>query len=85
MLHHVPTRQAQDDLFGEAFRVLAPGGVFAGSDSQLNFRFRMLHIGDTMNVVDATTLSDRLTTAGFTDIEIEHEPKRIVRFWARKA
>src|SRR5215472_16919565 len=23
MLHHVPTRQAQDDLFGEAYRVLA--------------------------------------------------------------
>ena len=85
MLHHVPTKQAQDDLFGEAYRVLAPGGVFAGSDSQLNFRFRMLHIGDTMNVVDATTLSRRLTAAGFTDIEIEHEPKRIVRFWARKA
>jgi SAM-dependent methyltransferase len=85
MLHHVPTERAQDDLFGEAYRVLAPGGVFAGSDSQLSLRFRMLHIGDTMTVVDAATLADRLAAVGFTDIEVEHEPKRIVRFWATKA
>lgn len=85
MLHHVPTVRAQDDLFAEAHRVLAPGGVFAGSDSQLNMRFRMLHIGDTMTVVNPATLADRLTAAGFTDISVEHEPKRIVRFWARKA
>lgn len=85
MLHHVPTRQAQDDLFGQAYRVLAPGGVFAGSDSQLSLRFRLLHLGDTMNVVDPATLRDRLAAAGFTDVEVEHEPKRIVRFWARKA
>src|SRR6201996_4561062 len=43
MLHHVPSQELQDDLFAEAHRVLAPGGVFAGSDSQLSLRFRMLH------------------------------------------
>jgi SAM-dependent methyltransferase len=84
MLHHVPSAAIQDELFAEARRVLAPGGVFAGSDSQLNLRFRCLHIGDTMVVVDADTLADRLATAGFTDIRVEHEPKRIVRFWATK-
>jgi SAM-dependent methyltransferase len=84
MLHHVPTAKAQDELFAEAHRVLAPGGTFAGSDSQLSLRFRFLHIGDTLNVVDARTLSDRLAAAGFTDIRIEVEPKRIVRFWATK-
>jgi hypothetical protein len=47
-------------------------------------RFRLLHLGDTMTVVPAATLPDRLRAAGFTDIEVEHEPKRIVRFWARK-
>lgn len=82
MLHHVPSTTMQDDLFAEAHRVLRPGGVFAGSDSQLNLRFRLLHIGDTMNVVDAVTLPDRLTRAGFTDIRVEHEPNAILRFWA---
>lgn len=84
MLHHVPSTTMQDDLFAEAHRVLRPGGVFAGSDSQLNPRFRMLHIGDTMNVVSAATLPDRLTRAGFTDVRVEHEPNAIVRFWATK-
>jgi SAM-dependent methyltransferase len=84
MLHHVPSTHMQDDLFAEANRVLAPGGTFAGSDSQLSLRFRFLHLGDTMNVVDAGTLATRLAAAGFTDIRIDHEPKRIVRFWATK-
>jgi SAM-dependent methyltransferase len=85
MLHHVPSGKLQDDLFAEARRVLAPGGVFAGSDSQLNLRFRMLHIGDTMVVVDPATLPDRLATAGFTDIRVERDPGKTVRFWATKA
>jgi SAM-dependent methyltransferase len=84
MLHHVPSPALQDQLFAEARRVLAPGGMFAGSDSQLNLSFRFLHIGDTMIVVDAATLADRLAKAGFTDVRVEHEPKRIVRFWATK-
>jgi SAM-dependent methyltransferase len=84
MLHHVPSAQLQDDLFAEAHRVLAPGGVFAGSDSQLNLRFRLLHIGDTMVVVDPATLPERLAKAGFADVRVEHDPGRIVRFWATK-
>ncbi|HEX3649771.1 MAG TPA: class I SAM-dependent methyltransferase [Pseudonocardiaceae bacterium] len=84
MLHHVPSTTLQDELFAEAHRVLAPGGMFAGSDSQLNLRFRLLHIRDTMVVVDPATLRDRLTKAGFTDIRVEHEPHRIVRFWATR-
>jgi SAM-dependent methyltransferase len=84
MLHHMPSPALQDDLFAEAHRVLAPGGVFAGSDGQLSLRFRYLHIGDTMTVVPAATLPDRLARAGFTDIRVEVEPKRVIRFWARK-
>ncbi len=84
MLHHVPSTAMQDDLFAEANRVLAPGGTFAGSDSQLSLRFRFLHLGDTMTVVHADTLAERLAKAGFTDIRVEHEPKRILRFWAAK-
>jgi ubiquinone/menaquinone biosynthesis C-methylase UbiE len=70
MLHHVPSPQQQDRLFAEARRVLRPGGVFAGTDSLPSLRFRMIHIGDTMTVVDPETLPDRLRAAGFTDIEV---------------
>jgi SAM-dependent methyltransferase len=83
MLHHVPSRALQDDLFTQACRVLRPGGVFAGSDSQPSLRFRLLHIGDTMVVVDPATLPDRLAAAGFGDVRVERDPG-IVRFWATK-
>jgi SAM-dependent methyltransferase len=66
MLHHVPSKALQDKLFTEVCRVLRPGGVFAGFDSQLSLRFRFLHLGDTMVVVDPKTFPDRLRAAGFT-------------------
>jgi SAM-dependent methyltransferase len=55
MLHHVHSGQRQDRLFGEVHRVLRPGGTFAGSDSLLSLRFRLLHLFDTMVVVDPDT------------------------------
>jgi len=70
MLHHVPSPEQQDRLFAEARRVLRPGGVFAGTDSLPSLRFRMIHIGDTMTVVNPETLPDRLAAAGFTDIQV---------------
>jgi SAM-dependent methyltransferase len=83
MLHHVPSADAQDRLFAEAHRVLRPGGVFAGSDSQPSLRFRLIHLFDTMVVIDPATLPRRLSAAGFTDVEVEL--RRSVRFKAYKA
>jgi SAM-dependent methyltransferase len=70
MLHHVPSAELQDRLFAEAFRVLRPGGVFAGSDSLPSTRFRVIHVGDTMVTVDPATLPDRLRRAGFERVEV---------------
>ena len=84
MLHHVPTVSLQDAIFAEAARVLRPGGRFCGTDSQLSFRFRLLHIGDTMNVLDASTLPGRLAKAGFEQVEVKTRPKEIVAFSAAK-
>jgi SAM-dependent methyltransferase len=83
MLHHVPSPEQQDRLFAEAARVLRPGGVFAGLDSRLSLRFRLLHIGDTMVVVDPATLPDRLRAAGFADVDVEANP-RAFRFRATR-
>ncbi len=67
MLHHVPSPEQQNQLFSEAARVLRPGGTFAGSDSRLSLLFRVLHVRDTMVVVNPATLPNRLHAAGLTD------------------
>jgi len=71
MLHHIPSTQLQDRLIAEAYRVLRPGGVFAGTDSTSSLLFRLAHAGDTMIVVDANTFERRLKSAGFCNSSIK--------------
>jgi hypothetical protein len=71
MLHHVPSPQAQDELFGEVRRVLRPGAVFAGTDSSgRGIGFALLHVGDTRVVIDPATLPARLARLGFEDVAV---------------
>jgi SAM-dependent methyltransferase len=77
MVHHIPTAELQDRLFAETFRVLRPGGVFAGSDSMRSVRFRIMHVRDTCNPVPPDTLPDRLRTAGFHDVRVETDDRRL--------
>src|SRR5919109_206254 len=84
MLHHVPSKQLQDQLFSEVRRVLRPGAVFAGTDSIPRIFLRLVHIGDTYVPIDSRTLRARLETAGFTDVEIDRGETRF-RFRAWRA
>lgn len=83
MLHHVPSSAQQDALLGEAYRVLRPGGWFVGSDSTWSLAFHLLHLGDTMVLVDPATLGTRLSAAGFNDVVVDRGNRRF-RFRARK-
>ena len=71
MLQHVPTPALRDQMFSEAFRVLQPGGAFAGSDGVPSLMFRVMHLHDTCNPVDPAILPDRLRRAGFTDVQVD--------------
>ena len=71
MLHHVPSQELQDRVFAEVYRVLRPGGIFAGADSTPSFLMRIFHIRDTLVFVNPKTLSARLEAAGFEEIKVE--------------
>ncbi len=77
MLHHIPTAALQDRLFAEAFRLLRPGGVFAGSDSTVSIPFLLLHFRDTCNPVSPDALPNRLQAAGFRDIGVDFRDRRV--------
>ncbi|MGA3027157.1 MAG: class I SAM-dependent methyltransferase [Bryobacteraceae bacterium] len=83
MLHHVPSAVLQDRLLAEVARVLRPGGVFAGVDSRYSRSFGLLHLFDTMVVVDPRTFPDRLAAAGFADIDVAVN-EHAFRFRARR-
>ena len=83
MLHHVPSAALQDRLLAEVARVLRPGSIFAGVDSVYSRSFRMLHLFDTMVVVDPAGFPKRLETAGFVDVQVDVNPYAF-RFRARR-
>jgi SAM-dependent methyltransferase len=70
MLHHIETNETQDKVFSELARVLEPGGVLVAADGIENESSRSFHEGDIYNPIDPDDLRVRLTTAGFTSLDI---------------
>jgi ubiquinone/menaquinone biosynthesis C-methylase UbiE len=83
MLHHVPSRELQDKVLREVFRVLQPGGFFVGSDSLMNWVMKIIHIGDTLVPVNPETFGERLQQAGFEVLEVQKN-SHAFRFRARR-
>jgi len=71
MLHHVPSAALQNKLLADVRRVLAPGGVFVGTDSRLSLWMKAFHWFDTMVIVDPLVFPKRLLEAGFIEPQIE--------------
>jgi SAM-dependent methyltransferase len=71
MLHHVTTKQLQDHLFSEVFRVLRPDGVLVAGDSLDSPELAAHHEGDIYNPIDPAGLLDRLLSVGFLDVEVK--------------
>jgi SAM-dependent methyltransferase len=82
MLHHVPSMELQDKLFGEVARVLRPGGLFVGTDSLDSEGFRELHVDDICVPIAPEGLEQRLLRAGFTGVRVDTNPPYSVRFEA---
>jgi SAM-dependent methyltransferase len=70
MLHHIPSVDAQDAVFSELARVLAPGGVLVAADGIENEGTRSFHEDDIYNPIDPGTLDGRLARAGFVSIDV---------------
>ena len=83
MLHHVPSVDLQDRLFGEVHRLLRPGGVLVGQDSLASAELQDLHADDTYVPIDPLTLGYRLASVGFAEVEVETN-EYAVRFRAHK-
>ena len=71
MLHHIPSVELQDRMLREVHRVLKPQGTFLATDNLSNFVMKLVHIGDTMVLVDPRTVRGRLEAAGFGDVSVE--------------
>jgi ubiquinone/menaquinone biosynthesis C-methylase UbiE len=70
MLHHVPSPELQDRLFGEVARVVRTGGLFVACDSLPSEALAELHEGDTYVPIDPDGLAARLERAGFEQVEV---------------
>jgi ubiquinone/menaquinone biosynthesis C-methylase UbiE len=85
MLHHIDSSRLQDRAFAEVARVLRSGGTFAGTDSiGAGRKFKLIHIGDTLTLVDPRTLPARLEAAGLSSPQVSTS-ERSMRWRARRA
>ena len=70
MLHHIEPDEAQDRVFAELARVLAPGGILVAADGIYNDGTALFHQDDTYNPIDPDDVGPRLAAAGFGSLRV---------------
>jgi SAM-dependent methyltransferase len=70
MLHHIEPAEAQDRVFAELARVLAPGAVLVAADGIYSDGSALFHQDDTYNPIDPEELEPRLAAVGFGDLRV---------------
>jgi len=71
VLHHLKSRELQDQVFAEVFRVLLPGGIFLAFEITDGWFNRVMHFRSTFTPVSPSSASARLTETGFSQTEID--------------
>lgn len=70
MLHHIPTKEDQDQVFAELARVLKPGSMLVAADSGFRADTVAFHEDDIYNPIEPDDMEVRLANVGFTDIKV---------------
>src|ERR1700676_5006652 len=73
VVHHLVSREQQDRLFAEAFRVLRPGGVFLAFEIPDNWMNRAAHFRSTFTPLRPGSAFLRLDKAGFARVSMDFQ------------
>jgi SAM-dependent methyltransferase len=71
VLHHLRSRDLQDRMFAEVFRVLRPGGVFLAFEITDTWLNRAIHYKSTFTPLTPGSAFARLTSAGFSRVSVD--------------
>lgn len=71
VLHHLKSRELQNQMFAEVFRVLRPGGIFVAFEITDSWFHRFSHFRSTFTPLAPASAFPRLSAAGFSGIDLD--------------
>ncbi len=71
VVHHLQSRELQDRMFAEVFRVLRPAGVFLAFEIQNTWINRAAHFRSTFTPITPGSAFVRLNAVGFDRVSVD--------------